>query len=98
MKKKDTDDAGTPVYIQHGSHAHKNNSLGTPVYIQHGSHAHKKKKLTEETVSAGLSVRGFGDVSGNPAVQSDPLQQYVDTNMLAKDDVNGALMKMMKDH
>ena len=60
-----------------------------------------KKKLKEETlsgtVSGGLMVRGFGDVSGNPAVQNDPLQQYIDTNALAKDDINGALMKMMKD-
>ena len=55
------------------------------------------KKLKEETVSGGLMVRGFGDVSGNPAVQEDPLQQYIDTNSLAKDNENGALMKMMKD-
>ena len=54
------------------------------------------KPITEETVSAGDSVRGFGDVSGNPAVQDNPLQQYLDTNALAKDKMNGALIKMMK--
>jgi len=56
-----------------------------------------KKKLKEETVSAGMMVRGFGDVSGNPAVQDNPLQQYINTNALAKDKQNGALMRMMKD-
>ena len=59
-----------------------------------------KKKLKEDTagtVSGGEMVRGFGDVSGNPAVQNDPLQQYIDTNALAKDNENGFLMKMMKD-
>lgn len=56
----------------------------------------KKKKLKEETVAAGDAVRGFGDVSGNPAVQEDPLQQYVTNNSLAKDEQNGALLKMMK--
>lgn len=59
--------------------------------------AKKPKKLKEETQSAGEAVRGFGDVSGNPAVQDDPLQQYISTNQLAKDNENGALMKMMKD-
>lgn len=62
--------------------------------------APKVKKLKEEAegavVSGGDMVRGFGDVSGNPAVQVDPLQQYVGANSLAKDQQNGALMKMMK--
>ena len=57
----------------------------------------KTKPIKEENVSGGDSVRGFGDVSGNPAIQVDPLQQYIATNSLAKDDQNGALMKMMKD-
>jgi len=62
----------------------------------------KPKKITEDTsagatVSGGDMVRGFGDVSGNPAVQNDPLRQYIDTNALAKDNENGFLMKMMKD-
>lgn len=56
-----------------------------------------KKKLKEETVAGGEMVRGFGDVSGNPAVSDDPLQQYIGANALAKDQQNGALMKMMKD-
>lgn len=56
----------------------------------------KPKKLKEETTSAGDAVRGFGDVSGNPAVDEDPLQQYITTNMLAKDKENGALLKMMR--
>lgn len=61
----------------------------------------KPKKLKEEaegaTVSGGDMVRGFGDVSGNPAVQDDPLQQYFGVNSLAADKQNGAIMKMMKD-
>lgn len=57
----------------------------------------KPKKLKEETVAAGDMVRGLGDVSGNPAVQDDPMQQYISTNALAKDQQNGALMRMMKD-
>lgn len=56
-----------------------------------------KKQLKEETVSSGEMVRGFGDVSGNPAVQDNPIQQYIDTNSLAKDKMNGALLKLMKD-
>lgn len=56
----------------------------------------KKVKLKEETTSAGDAVRGFGDVSGNPAVDEDPLQQYITTNELAKDQENGALLKLMK--
>lgn len=56
----------------------------------------KPKKLKEETVSGGEMVRGFGDVSGNPAIQDNPLRQYVNTNALVKDQQNGALMKMMK--
>lgn len=55
------------------------------------------KKIKEETVSSGEMVRGFGDVSGNPAVQDNPIQQYIDTNSLAKDKMNGALLKLMKD-
>jgi hypothetical protein len=55
-----------------------------------------KKKLKEETVSGGEMVRGFGDVSGNPAVQDNPLQQYIGANALAKDQQNGALIRMMK--
>lgn len=60
----------------------------------------KPKKIKEEftgTVAGGEMVRGFGDVSGNPAVQDNPLQQYIGANALAKDQQNGALMKMMKD-
>lgn len=57
----------------------------------------RAKKLKEETVSGGEMVRGFGDVSGNPAVQNDPLQQYFGINALAADKQNGAIMKMMKD-
>lgn len=58
-----------------------------------------KKKLKEElqTVSGGDMVRGMGDVSGTPSVADNPLQQYIDTNVLAKDNENGALIKMMKD-
>jgi len=55
-----------------------------------------KKSIKEETTSSGDGVRGFGDVSGNPAVQDNPLQQYLDTNALAKDKLNGALIKMLK--
>lgn len=61
----------------------------------------KKKTIKEEgdgaTVSGGEMVRGFGDVSGNPAVQDNPLQQYFGINSLAADKQNGAIMKMMKD-
>jgi hypothetical protein len=56
----------------------------------------RAKKLKEETVAGGEMVRGFGDVSGNPAVDLDPLQQYITTNELAKDKQNGALLKMMR--
>jgi hypothetical protein len=55
-----------------------------------------KEFIKEETQSAGDGVRGMGDVSGNPAVQNDPLQQYVTTNQLAKDKQNGAIIKMMR--
>jgi len=55
------------------------------------------KPVTEETVASGEMVRGMGDVSGNPAVDTNYIQQYIDTNALAKDKQNGALMRMMKD-
>lgn len=55
-----------------------------------------KEFIKEETQSAGDGVRGLGDVSGNPAVQDTPLQQYFGTNALAVDKMNGALLKMMK--
>lgn len=55
------------------------------------------KEDGEAVTSSGDAVRGLGDVSGNPAVQTNPLQQYLDTNSLAKDQQNGALLKMMKD-
>lgn len=48
------------------------------------------------TQSSGDAVRGFGDVSGNPAIQDDPLQQYLSTNQLASDKQNGALLKLIK--
>lgn len=65
--------------------------------IRSGTVPKKPKKLKEETVAAGDMVRGLGDVTGNPAIQDDPMQQYLTTNALAKDKQNGALMKMMKD-
>ena len=55
------------------------------------------KPVTEEITSSGDGVRGFGDVTGNPAVQDNPMQQYIATNSLAKDRMNGALLRMMKD-
>lgn len=59
----------------------------------------KKKPIKENltTASAGEMVRGLGDVTGNPAVQDNPLQQYFGVNALAVDKVNGALLKLMKD-
>jgi hypothetical protein len=55
------------------------------------------KPIKEETVASGEMVRGLGDVTGNPAVQDNPLQQYFGVNALAVDKVNGALLKLMKD-
>jgi len=56
----------------------------------------KANKLKEETISGGDAVRGFGDVSGNPAIQDNPLQQYINTNALALDKQNGALLRIMR--
>lgn len=56
----------------------------------------KAKKLKEETVAGGEMVRGLGDVSGNPAVQDNPLDQYLNTNALAADKQNGSLLKMLR--
>lgn len=60
----------------------------------------KLKKLKEEsgaaTVADGGYIGGLGYISGNPAVDINPLQQYIDTNALAKDDENANLMKMIK--
>lgn len=55
------------------------------------------KEDGEAVTSSGDAVRGLGDVSGNPAVQTSPLQQYLATNALAKDQQNGAVLRMMKD-
>lgn len=48
----------------------------------------------EETVSG--DVRGLGYVTGDPSAPVDGANQYVTTNQLASDDVNGALLQMMK--
>lgn len=54
----------------------------------------KKKKIKEETGSG--SVGGLGFNTGNPAVDDEKISSYVNTNMLAKDDENGALVDMMR--
>jgi cytidyltransferase-like protein len=60
-----------------------------------------KKTIKEEgeaaTVADGGYIGGLGYISGNPAVDTNYMQQYINTNALAKDQQNGALLKMMKD-
>lgn len=60
-----------------------------------------KKQLKEEgeaaTVASGGYIGGLGFNSGTPAADSNYVQQYIDTNSLAKDQQNGALLKLMKD-
>lgn len=76
----------------------KNNIKPEHFGIDRGRYETKNNILfvKEETMSSGEAVRGFGDVSGNPAIQDNPLEQYVTTNQLAKDKENGFIMKMMK--
>jgi hypothetical protein len=67
-----------------------------------GFRAGAPSRMTDEQAASLMNdIRNaqppFGDVSGNPAVQDNPLQQYIGANALAKDKQNGALMKMMKD-
>lgn len=54
-----------------------------------------KEFFEEETVSG--DVRGLGYVTGDPSAPDTGVNQYVTTNQLASDKVNGALLKLMKD-
>lgn len=83
--------------ISLGKYVKRQDKIGVQAKREIERRQRSKKTIKEETQSAGEAVRGFGDVSGNPAVQDDPIQQYISTNQLAKDNENGALMKMMKD-
>jgi len=60
----------------------------------------KKKPIKEHltTTSAGEMVRGFGDVSGNPAVADEEKEKYAtnNTDQLAKDDQNGYISKYLE--
>ena len=56
----------------------------------------KKKKPIKENITA--AVGGLGFNSGNPAASSDKVSSYIETNGLAKDDENGALMNHAKLH
>lgn len=55
-----------------------------------------KQFVREETIAG--DVRGLGYVTGDPSAPVDGINQYVTTNELASDDINGALFKMMKDN
>jgi|688.fasta_scaffold184076_5 hypothetical protein len=54
-----------------------------------------KDFFKEETISG--DVRGLGYVTGDPSAPVDGVSQYVTTNQLASDKVNGAMLKVMKD-
>ena len=54
-----------------------------------------KQFFKEETLSG--DVRGLGYVTGDPSAPVNGVNQYVSTNRLASDDINGALLKLMKD-
>lgn len=54
-----------------------------------------KQFIEEETITG--DVRGLGYVTGDPSAPVDGINQYVTTNQLAKDQQNGAVLKMMKD-
>lgn len=49
--------------------------------------------MKEETGVSG--VRGLGFVSGDPAL--DPVNQYINTNSMSYEDMNGAILKMIRD-
>lgn len=55
-----------------------------------------KQFVKEETISG--NVRGLGYVTGDPSAPVDGISQYITTNKLASDDINGALFKTMKDY
>ena len=54
-----------------------------------------KQYFKEETLAG--DVRGLGYVTGDPSAPVDGMSQYISTNDLAKDQQNGAIVKMMKD-
>jgi len=56
----------------------------------------KKKKPIKENATA--AVGGLGFNSGNPAASGDKVSSYIETNGLAKDDENGAIMNHVKLH
>lgn len=54
----------------------------------------KKKKLKEENTTS--SVGGLGFNTGNPSVDQEYHDHYIETNSLAKDNVNGSLLDMFR--
>lgn len=53
-----------------------------------------KEFFKEETIAA--DVRGLGYVTGDPSAPVDGMSKYISTNQLASDDINGALLQLIK--
>ena len=66
-----------------------------PDYYKMLKKADKSKiSIKEETGISG--IRGLGFVSGDPAV-ADYIQQYIDTNAMSYDDLNGNILQLIRD-
>lgn len=55
----------------------------------------EKSKVNEDAVGVG-GVRGLGNVTGDPAGELDAATQYINTNAMAYEDMNGAILKMIR--
>lgn len=66
-----------------------------PDYYKMLKKAEKTKISMKEESSIG-GVRGLGNVSGNPAADTDYIGQYIDTNAMSYEDQNGNILKLIK--
>ena len=55
-----------------------------------------KQFVREETIVG--NVRGLGYVTGDPSAPVDGISQYITTNELESDDINGNMLKTMQNY
>lgn len=92
-------EAGIKVEKEHTTSIKQANEIARdhlgerPDYYEKLHKMEKQPVVREETVTAGIGGLGFN--TGTPAIDAD--NGYIDTNSMSYDDVNGAILKMIKD-
>lgn len=91
--------AGVKVEKEHTTSTRQANEIARdhlgerPDYYDKLNKMEKTKVVKEESTTGGIA--GLGINTGTPAIDSD--NGYVDTNSMSYDDINGAILKMIKD-